>query len=70
VRSVKFYVDGSLVRIEETAPYDLMGGSTSLANDWDTTAVDDGPHTILARMRLTNGTIVDVSSTFEVVNGH
>jgi hypothetical protein len=69
VRSVKFYLDDSLVRIEETAPYDLMGGSTTFANYWDTTTVADGPHTILARIRLTNGTVVDVTSTFDVVNG-
>jgi hypothetical protein len=68
VNRVTFSLNGNVVRTENNAPYDFMGGSTTQAEPWDTKKVADGTHTISAEILLTNGSRTTLSATFTVSN--
>lgn len=67
--SVSFYLDdmktaASPFTVEWTAPYDAMGGSTTLANPWNISALAIGPHTLTVRTMWKDGYSTTVHSTF------
>ncbi|HLT20939.1 MAG TPA: hypothetical protein VKZ96_15885 [Thermomicrobiales bacterium] len=68
IEEITFYLDGEYVSEEENDPYDFKGGTVASANDWNTTKVPDGQHTIEAEILLTNGTITSASASFTVAN--
>jgi hypothetical protein len=70
---VQFYLDdpgmsGSAFQIENSAPYDFAGGTTSTATAFNTTQLSDGQHTITAKVVQTNGSTQVVSGPFTVAN--
>jgi lysophospholipase L1-like esterase len=69
VSSVTFSLDGSLVKTEGLAPFDLLGSTTAnKAIPYDTTQLTDGQHEISALINLTGGGSELISGTFEVNN--
>lgn len=73
VTSVSFWVDDpgrtrSPYRTENTAPYDLAGGSVEKATAYDTRRLSDGAHTVTAVLTLAAGGTAVVESTFQVAN--
>ncbi|WP_218081298.1 Kelch repeat-containing protein [Anthocerotibacter panamensis] len=54
--------------VERIAPYDFAGGSAAQANPFSTHKLADGPHTITAAIRYTNGTSQTIHRTFTVAN--
>jgi hypothetical protein len=68
IESVDFYLDGGYVGREGNPPYDFDGGSTTLANLWDSTEVGDGPHRVRADLHLDDGSTVTVNASFAVLN--
>ncbi|MEX0927566.1 MAG: PA14 domain-containing protein, partial [Dehalococcoidia bacterium] len=74
IRQVDFYVDdpnmnGELIQLERSAPYDLMGGSTSEAAAFDTRQLSDGQHSITAVIETSSGQRSVVTAAFLVANG-
>lgn len=74
IRRVSFWVDdpagaGNPYRIENNGPFDLEGGSANSANPFDTTALGDGSHNIMAVVESTGGGTEVVIATFNVANG-
>ena len=49
-------------------PWDFSGGSSDRANVFDTTAIDNGEHTITALVELSEGGTPEVSANFNVDN--
>ena len=73
VASVKFFIDnpsasGSPYRTEKAAPFDLAGGSVSVAKPFDTATLSDGQHSVTAVVTLTGGGTQLLSATFTVDN--
>ncbi len=63
VSSVDFYLDGTQVSHEKTAPYDMYGGTSDAANPLDVTKLVDGTHTVAANVNTSGGTL-KLSGTF------
>ena len=73
VASVKFFIDnpsasGSPYRTEKAAPFDLAGGSVSVAKPFDTATLSDGQHSMTAVVTMTAGGTQQLSATFTVNN--
>ncbi len=68
VDDVDFFLDGSFRRREKNPAFDFNGGSALIGNAWGTPEVGDGEHTIMAELLLLDGSTVDVSATFTVLN--
>jgi hypothetical protein len=73
VSAVAFYVDDpdrtrSPHRTEKAAPFDLGGGSVTLASPFATTSLTDGQHTINAVLTNSAGGSEVVTATFSVDN--
>jgi hypothetical protein len=68
IQRVQFYIDGQLVQTENSAPYDLAGGSVSAATPFATTGLADGEHEIEARITLANGSSTTTRARFNVQN--
>ncbi len=71
---VLFYVDDpnrlrAAYRQENTAPYDLAGGTATVASPYATSALADGSHTLTAAVYDSGGTVQVVTATFAVANG-
>ena len=66
--SVVFLLDGVEHQSERSAPWDFAGGGADTANAFDTTAIDDGTHTITALVELSDGGTVEVSADFVIDN--
>ena len=66
--SVLFLLDGEEHQRERNAPWDFAGGGSDTANAFDTTAIDDGTHTITALVELSDGGTVEVSADFVIDN--
>lgn len=71
VAKVEFYLDGALNKTEGVAPYCMAGDNGSLpCNNWDSTTVPNGSHTITAYAYDSAGLKSAAStSTFTVNNG-
>src|SRR5690606_17820568 len=70
---VRFWVDnpamtGTPWRIENSAPYDLNGGTVTVASSFNTATLDDGEHSITAAIELNTGQTEVVTATFTVQN--
>ncbi|MEX2377992.1 MAG: G8 domain-containing protein [Dehalococcoidia bacterium] len=70
---VTFWIDdpamaGAPFQVENIAPYDMAGGTTSSANGFDTSLLAEGQHSITALIELGDGGSETVSSSFTVVN--
>jgi len=73
IRSVVFYLDdedttGSPNQTENFAPYDFAGTVSGNGRPFDTTTINDGPHSITAVVTAQNGTQSTVTAQFNVVN--
>ena len=68
VDDVDFFLDGVFERREKNPGFDFKGGSALIANVWHTTDEADGEHTITAELLLLDGSTVEVSATFTVLN--
>ena len=61
IKQVDFYLDdpnmtSSPKLTEKVAPYDFAGGSTTVANPFDTTKISNGSHQITAKITFSDGT--------------
>jgi hypothetical protein len=61
-------MSGSPYRTENSAPFDLGGGSSTLANPFRTTSMSNGQHSVTAALDLLSGGTKVVSATFAVAN--
>src|SRR4051794_11082831 len=73
VAKVRFYVDDvnrrhSPKRTDSTAPFDLVGGTTTKAIPWWTTALKEGTHHLTAAVTSTSGKTTVVQASFTVRN--
>ena len=68
ISNVQFFLDGSFVKQENFAPYDLQGGDGD-AQPFNTNQISNGSHTLAAVITLDNGSIETVSADFDVDNG-
>lgn len=48
VARVRFRVDGTTIRTDATAPFDMVGDAVTTVTGFDTTVLDDGYHTVTA----------------------
>ena len=69
VAQVQFFLDnpnmtGTPKQTESIAPYDFAGGSSTVANPFNTDTLAAGAHTITAKIFLSDGTTQVVSSAF------
>ncbi|MFO1417142.1 MAG: family 16 glycosylhydrolase [Methylotetracoccus sp.] len=64
VSRVEFRIDGSVVKIENQAPFDMGGTGTSGALPFYTNGLSSGAHTLTAIQTLTNGTTRTLTATF------
>lgn len=72
-QGVEFHIDdpqggGTPDRTENTAPYDLGGGSVNFADPFDTGGLADGAHTLTAIADLGGGEADTLTATFTVAN--
>ena len=64
IASVEFFLDGLQVQKEFVAPFDLNGSS-----EYDSTTLADGTHTLVAKVKRSNGQQdTELSATFQVRN--
>ncbi|MFQ5786337.1 MAG: PKD domain-containing protein, partial [Alphaproteobacteria bacterium] len=68
---VKFWLDdpamsGAPRQQEKNPPYDFAGGSSTIADPFDTSAITAGSHTITAALPLSDGTTAVVHANFTV----
>ncbi len=73
VSTVSFYIDdpniiNSPYRVEKTAPYDLNGGTISAASPYNTLLLADGQHSIIAVIKLIDGSAQKITANFSVIN--
>jgi hypothetical protein len=73
VGRVRFWIDnpamsGTPYRTESSGPFDLAGGSSTLANPFRTTSMSNGQHSVTAALDLLSGGTKVVSATFAVAN--
>ncbi len=69
VRQVRFYIDGSLAKTENIAPYDLGGtNSDDSAAPFDTTVLADGSHSLSAQIDLSGGGTETLDASVSVAN--
>lgn len=73
VQKAAFYLDDKTRsraprRVEWSAPYDLMGGSWSTANPFDTGTLKDGAHTLTLALTFTGGPVKVTHAAFNVKN--
>ncbi len=72
IERVRFYLDDpraeSAYQVEENAPFDFNGGTSTAPSPWDTGSVSDGVHTIGAEVELTGGGAIVLDSDFRVLN--
>ncbi len=65
---VEFSLDGALHWTENVAPYDFAGTSGGSPTAWSTASIDDGSHTISARVVRNGASDITVSASFTVAN--
>jgi hypothetical protein len=73
VTQVSYWIDdptmtGPADRVDDTAPFDLIGGTAQTADPWDTTTLSEGEHTVTILAELTDQTTADITATFTVDN--
>jgi hypothetical protein len=67
IKRVDFYIDGSLQRTENIAPYDLAGTADSgLAAPFDTQSLSQGTHVFSARVTKTDGSSQTITANSSV----
>jgi hypothetical protein len=70
IDQVDFFLDGSFVKTELWAPYDLMGTYTGgKPAPFDTRKLDDGSHSVRAEIVFPSG-VQSVTSTFTTLNNN
>lgn len=67
ITNVVFRVDTTLIRTENTSPYDMFGGSVSVADPYDTNGLTDGTHTFTAEVNA-GGTVTELIANVVVDN--
>jgi hypothetical protein len=53
-----------VVRVERTAPYDLVGGSAANANAYSLAALKPGRHTVTAKASFAGGQVSAATAAF------
>lgn len=71
--TVRFWLDdpsesGTPTRTENSAPYDLAGGTVDTAAPLRTDGIADGQHSVTARLEFDDGTRRSTTATFVVAN--
>jgi hypothetical protein len=67
---VRFSIDGTVVATDASAPYDLIGGTASVATLFDSTLLPDGDHTMKVDLLNQAGSVVRTTTVaFVVENG-
>ncbi|MEX2377993.1 MAG: G8 domain-containing protein [Dehalococcoidia bacterium] len=61
-------MSGSPSQVENNSPYDMAGGSSRLANAFDTESLPDGSHRVTALVSLADGGSEVLTETFVVEN--
>jgi hypothetical protein len=67
-KTVRFHLDGELVRRTAAAPFDLMGGTRKRAKPLDTQDLQDGEHVLLATLTDKRGKKTQLEHVFTVAN--
>lgn len=72
VTNVSYWLDntsmtGAAFHVEVSAPWDFQGGSSTVANAWNSATVTNGQHTITQKVSFIGGSEVD-TITFTVSN--
>jgi hypothetical protein len=72
VVKAEFWIDPATAtapeNVDETPPFTL-GADDATGSSFDTTILDDGPHTVAVKALQADGTTVEHSSRFQVDNG-
>ena len=69
IDEVDFFLDGSFVKTESFAPYDLKGTRDGgVPAPFDTRTLDNGSYTVRAEIEFDSDEVVTVVSTFSVFN--
>jgi Polysaccharide lyase len=73
ISKVEFFLDspdgrGFLRHLERKAPFDFAGGTTNLANPFDSNTTRNGEHTITAKITSKRGKTEIISYTFSIAN--
>ncbi|MGI9301752.1 MAG: Ig-like domain-containing protein, partial [Gammaproteobacteria bacterium] len=68
ISQVDFFLDGSLVRTEFAAPYDLRGAAGGVPRPLDTRTLANGAHTVRAEILFTSGEVSSESAMFDTAN--
>ncbi len=73
VRQVQFYLDdpetkGAPAQTERVAFYDFAGTAGRIAKAWDTSTLEDGAHTITARVTAGDGSVTLITESFLIDN--
>ena len=63
-QKVEFYLDGTVKSVEQSAPWDLMGGSQSTANPLDLSKISVGEHVVSAKVYRRNKFVGTFTSNF------
>jgi len=69
VSSVVFKIDNAIIRTENRGPYDLAGtDDNGYANPFDVNSVSESQHEVIAEIKMIDGTLCIVKSTFTAVH--
>ncbi len=68
VKEVRFRLDGELLKRDQQAPFDLVGGTLRRAKPFRTVRLVDGNHTLTATFRYKDGRQTQVQNIFTVDN--
>jgi hypothetical protein len=73
IERVRFHVDdpslaGTPYQVEENAPFDLAGGTATLAKPFSTTSLSNGDHTVTAVLERAGGGAETVNGVMRVAN--
>jgi hypothetical protein len=69
IQKVEFYLDGNLKATDTTAPYCLAGDNGTSCDAWDSTSVNDGSHSLLAKAYDASNNTSSSNATVTVSNG-
>ena len=68
IQSVEFYLDDALVSVEASGPWDLKGGTATVANPWHTYTETAGAHTLRIEIVTAAGPVESVTADFTIAD--
>lgn len=69
IKEVQFLIDGELQQIENSAPYDLAGGTSDTASPFDASQLSAGYHAFSASITKTDGRLETINASVYVNSG-